>query len=182
MVGTETASKRFSSDIVLRDGLVAYARQALPEDSRMIDEFLKSLSNESISFRFFDSAAEWQVLLRQLLPSTTNFVLIAIREGSLIGHAAYYRSGKDTAEIGLVILDAYQSKGLGTMLLEKIARAANEDGISVFETIISQDNTRMIKMVQDMGFPTSVKVESDLIRIRFPTSIDPITIESFQKR
>ena len=87
----------------------------------------------------------------------------------------------DKAEIGLVVLDAYQGKGLGTTMLEKIAHIANEDGISVFETIVSKQNTKMIRMVRDMGFPTAVKSEPDMIRIRFPTSIDPITIEAFER-
>jgi acetate---CoA ligase (ADP-forming) len=165
----------------LRDGSVARLRQAQAEDVRIIDEFLKSLSDESISFRFFDSAVERRILLQELVPSSSNYVLIAIRDGIVIGHSAYYKSGKNTAEIGIIILDAYQGKGLGTMMLEKIASAANRNGISIFETIIGDDNTRMIKMVKDMGFPVSVRVEQDVVRIRFPTSIDPITIELFKR-
>ncbi|HKT21652.1 MAG TPA: GNAT family N-acetyltransferase, partial [Nitrososphaerales archaeon] len=79
-------------------------------------------------------------------------------------------------------IDEYQGRGLGTGLTEMIARAANEDGVSVFEAIIDWNNTKMIELVRDMGFPTSERVEPELIRIRFPTSIDPVTITEFQER
>ena len=67
-------------------------------------------------------------------------------------------------------------------MVEKIARAANVAGISVFETIASLQNMRMIEMVRNMGFPTSVKIEPDLIRVRLPTSIDPVSIDEFNTR
>ena len=109
-------------------------------------------------------------------------MLLAIKDGIVVGHAGYYRSGKDTAEVGVLILEGFQGLGLGTLMIERIASSANRAGISVFEAVISWDNTRMIRMVKSMGFPTSVKVEPDLIRIRFPTSIDPVSIDEFQSR
>ncbi|MDE1853313.1 MAG: GNAT family N-acetyltransferase [Thaumarchaeota archaeon] len=100
----------------------------------------------------------------------------------MVGHAAYYRNDAETAEIGLLVLDKYQGLGLGTMLTERIARSAHGEGISMFETIIGWNNPRMIRMMRNMGFPTSERVEPDLIRIRFPTSIDPVTIKEFQDK
>lgn len=180
MSGLETESKGSGEEVVLMDGSSAFLRRAQPEDIRLIEDFLNAVSEESLSFRFFDSVCDRKILLRQLIPTPNNYVLIALREDRVIGHTAYYRSTGETAEIGMMVLDAYQRRGLGTIMLEEIARAANEDGISVFETIISKENTKMIRMVKDMGFPTSVKMEPDMIRIRFPTSIDPITIEAFE--
>ena len=176
-----SASERSSGDIELRDGSIARLKPAQLEDNGLIDEFVKSLSEDTILFRFLDLPLDRNVLLTELVPNATNYVLMAIRDEKVIGHAAYYRSGRGTAEVGIVIRDAFQDKGLGTIMLEKIASAANMDGISVFETIISHDNLRMIKMVEEMGFPISIKREPDLIRIRFPTSIDPVTIEIFKK-
>jgi len=182
MSGLEAASERSRDKVVLMDGSIVGLRRAQPKDDAIIEEFLNNLSEESVEFRFFDSVLDRSVLLKQLVPAPNNYVLIAIKDGRVIGHVAYYKAGGDNAEIGIIVTDAFQRKGLGTMMLERIARIANEDGISVFETIISKENTKMIRMVRDMGFPTAIKMETDMIRIRFPTSIDPITIGEFEAK
>jgi acetyltransferase len=170
-------------DATLRDGSLAHLRRAVAEDQGMLERFLNSLSEETLSSRFLESPADRRTLLRRLLPGPKNYVLLAIQNGDLvIGHAAYYRSGEETAEVGVVILDSHRGIGLGTIMVEKIARAANAAGISVFETITSRENMGVTKMVRSIGFPTSVKVESDVVRIRFPTSIDPVTIGEFRSR
>jgi GNAT superfamily N-acetyltransferase len=151
-------------------------------DEALLEKFVEGLSEESISFRFLGSGIEKHFLLKELSPRRDSFTLVAVKDGVMVGHAAYYRSGLDSAEVGLLILDGYQAKGLGTGMLERIAKAANEDGISMFEAIIGWDNTRMIKLVRTMGFPTSERVEPEMIRMRFPTSIDPVSIEEFQER
>jgi hypothetical protein len=40
----------------------------------------------------------------------------------------------------------------------------------------------MIKMVQDMGFPTSIRAEPGMIWIMFPASINPVAIGIFEGR
>lgn len=168
-------------DVRLRDGSLAHLRRARSEDRQALEQFVNGLSEESLAFRFFESPVDRSVMLRQLMPARNNYVLLAFTGDAVIGHAAYYRSGKAAAEIGLIVGDAFQGRGLGTVMIERIARSANLGGISVFDTIISPDNTRMIKMVRDMGFPISVMSEPGMIRIRFPTSIDPVTIKEFEE-
>jgi RimJ/RimL family protein N-acetyltransferase len=150
------------------------------EDAVLLERFAAGLSEETISSRFLGSVMDGQVLLSELAPRPDRFVLVAIWNGCIVGHAAYYRSGREAAEVGLMIADSFQGRGLGTAMVESVARKANEDGISVFETIIGWDNLRMVRMVRAIGFPTSEKVEHDVIRIRFPTSVDPVTIRQFQ--
>ncbi|HKT21027.1 MAG TPA: GNAT family N-acetyltransferase, partial [Nitrososphaerales archaeon] len=123
-----------------------------------------------------------ETLVSELSPRPGCLSLVAVVGERIVGLTSYCRSGQESAEVGLLIVDEYQGRGLGTQLTERIARAANEDGISVFEAIIDWNNTRMIELVRNLGFPTSEKVEPELIRIRFPTSIDPVTIAEFQER
>jgi RimJ/RimL family protein N-acetyltransferase len=152
------------------------------DDSPALAEFVEGLSEDAIYNRFLTSGISREALLSELSPRPGCLSLIAVVGDRIVGLASYCRSGKETAEVGLLIDDAYQGKGLGTGLTEKIARAGNEDGISMFEAIIDWNNTKMIELVRKLGFPTSEKVEPQLIRIRFPTSIDPVTIEEFQER
>jgi GNAT superfamily N-acetyltransferase len=182
MSSLQASKDRFESQVTLRDGTLLTLRELRTEDSLLLERFADSLSEETIHFRFLGSSMDIQVLLKELAPRPDSFTLVAVWGGGLVGHAAYYRSGLETAEVGLLVSDAFQGRGLGTAMVEGIARAANEAGISLFETIIGWENLRMIKMVRAMGFPTSEKVESEVVRIRFPTSIDPVTIKEFQDR
>ena len=170
------------SAFTLRDGSAVTLRELQDDDRGMLERFIDQLSEDTIYFRFLASGLDRQVLIDQLSPRPGAYALVAVGGGAIVGHVAYFRSQSDAAEIGVLILDSYQGKGLGTRLIESIARAANAKGVTVFEAIIGWNNTRMIRMVRSMGFPTSEKVEPDLIRIRFPTSIDPVSIAEFQER
>ena len=165
----------------LRDGTGVEIRELREEDEAELERFVDGLSQDPIYFRFLASGINREVLIQQLSPGRGGKTLIALLGRRIIGHVAYYRSESEAAEVGILILDGYQGKGLGTRQIEAIAQTASADGITMFETIIDWNNTRMIKMVRSMGFPTSEKVEPDLIRIRFPTSIDPVSIAEFQE-
>lgn len=167
---------------MLRDGSAVTLRELKDEDRGMLEWFVDRLSEDTIYFRFLATGINREVIIDQLAPRPGACTLVALKERAIIGHVAFFRSQQDAAEIGVLILDAYQGKGLGTRLIESIARVANSEGVTVFEAIIDWNNTRMIRMVRSMGFPTSEKVEPDLIRIRFPTSIDPVTIAEFQEK
>lgn len=169
-------------DLALRDGARARVRVLRPGDTAELEKFVGGLSEDSIYYRFLTSGISREALISELSPRTGCLSLVAIMDGRIVGLSSYCRSGPEAAEVGLLILDEYQGRGLGTGLTERIARAANEDGVSMFEAIIDWNNTRMIELVRNLGFPTSEKVEPELIRIRFPTSIDPVTIAEFQER
>ncbi len=175
MVGT-------NSTFMLRDGSAVTLRELRDGDRGMLERFVDQLSEDTIYFRFLASGMDRQVIVDQLSPRPGAYTLVAVRGETMVGHVAYFKSQAEAAEIGVLILDDYQGKGLGTRLIESIACAANAKGITVFEAIIGWNNTRMIRMVRSMGFPTSEKVEPDLIRIRFPTSIDPVSIAEFQEK
>lgn len=180
--GLETASKRTESALELRDGTVVSVRELGPADAGLLERFVDGLSDDSMYFRFLATGIDRQVVIEQLSPRPGGLTLVAVQGGAIVGHVAYYRSESEAAEIGILVLDGYQGKGLGTGLIGRVAQMANAEGISMFEAIIGWNNTRMIKMVRSMGFPTSEKVEADLIRIRFPTSINPVTIREFQEK
>ena len=176
------ATRATDSAFMLRDGTEAQVRELRDGDRSELERFVDGLSQDTIYFRFLASGIDREVLIEQLSPRKGGRTLVALLGHKIIGHVAYYKSESEAAEVGILILDGYQGKGLGTRLIEAIAGTANADGITMFETIIDWNNTRMIKMVRSMGVPTSEKVEPDLIRIRFPTSIDPVSIVEFQEK
>jgi GNAT superfamily N-acetyltransferase len=181
-MATQMSSGKGTQAIVLRDGSTAYVRELGPEDDRSLTVFVGQLSEDAIYYRFLTSGISKEAVFSELSPKLGSYVLAAFKEGAVIGIASYTSSGPEAAEVGLLVLDAFQKMGVGTALTEMVARAANRRGVSVFEAIIDWSNTKMIELVRNLGFPTSEKVEPEYIRMRFPTSIDPVTIAEFQER
>ena len=182
MVPAKLAQDEEGRAFALRDGRRMSIGRLVAADEGPLRDFVSNLSEEDIYFRFLTTGIAKEVLLRELSPKPECYALVA-KDGDKIGaHAVFYRSSGEPAEIGVLVLEGYQGEGLGTRMIEMLAREANDEGISAFEAVIGWNNTRMIRLVRTMGFPTSEKVEPDLIRIRFPTSIDPVSIEEFQER
>lgn len=171
-----------TADLEMRDGTSVQIRVLRESDIAELGRFVDGLSEDSVYYRFLTSGMSREALLREVSPKPGCVSLVAAVKGRIVGLSSYCRSGSGTAEVGLLIIDEYQGRGLGAGLTERIARAANQDGIAMFEAIIDWNNTRMIELVRNLGFPTSEKVEPELIRIRFPTSIDAVTLAEFQDR
>jgi len=110
------------------------------------------------------------------------FSLIALRGGKVIGHCSYYITSPKRAEIGIVISDKFQGKGLGTKLLEVLSEIAYRKGIEIFDAYVSTENTQMLKVLRDLGFPMETKIEGEVVKVTFPTSIDQKVIDTFERR
>jgi N-acetylglutamate synthase-like GNAT family acetyltransferase len=66
------------------------------------------------------------------------------RVSGMVGHAGLERSSDrpERAEVALEIADAVQGKGLGTVLLCRLADAANELGIQVLDAEVLAETDR----------------------------------------
>ncbi len=173
--------EEFEADVTLRDGSLATIRKAKSEDRPLLLDFLRCVSFESFSLRFFRGGMDRETAVENLLPAPNRFALIAMREGGVIGHACY-DSGTGKAEAGVLVTDSYQNRGLGTILLGQLAEAAGKAGITFFEALVKPENRAMINVVQQLGFRVSLKIEPGLIRMIFPTSLLPEAVESFERR
>ena len=66
-----------------------------------------------------------------------------------IGVARYVAVGNDsqTAEFALTVLDAYQNRGVGTMLFEELMARARHHGFSTFRGHLRTDNRPMLHIL-----------------------------------
>lgn len=171
----------FKADVIIADGSIVHIREVQEEDAELIREFLSSLSITTLAFRFFSAGINKEELVKYLLKSD-GVSLVAIRNGKIIGHASYHAKPQKRAEMSIVIADEFQGKGLGTRLLEILTELANRNGIEIFEAYVRSDNTRMIKVLNDLGFPIEMEIQEEMIKITFPTSLDSKAIETFELR
>jgi hypothetical protein len=56
------------------------------------------------------------------------------------------------AEFALAVVDAWQGRGVGTLLMEHLARIAAADGVERFEAEILATNRKMFDVVVALGF------------------------------
>ena len=79
-------------------------------------------------------------------------------DGSIVGVARYDRaSGTATAEIAIVVEDAYQHHGLGTSLLEALGSDAQLHGIDHFTADVQDDNRPMFRTLDDAGLAVQAR-------------------------
>ncbi len=147
-------------DSFLVDGERVLIRPIGPEDRDREAEFVRRLSPASRYFRFHSA-------LRELTPAMLerfthvhypdDLALVALADTSRgqeqIGVARYVREpGTDTAEIAVVVADAWQGKGIATRLLTNLRDLAAEAGIHRLVASVLRENGRMLQLVRDLGF------------------------------
>jgi len=67
-----------------------------------------------------------------------------------VGVARYVRNAtdRDTAELALLVVDAYQGRGVGATLLARLARAAMTRGIARFRGMVLIENAPMLHLLR----------------------------------
>ena len=75
------------------------------------------------------------------------------------------------AEVAFVVADDYQHQGLGRQLLEHLATAAWDRGITSFTAETMSSNREMLSVFYDSGFPVKTVQEDGDVSVRF--SIEP---------
>jgi acetyl coenzyme A synthetase (ADP forming)-like protein len=174
------------AEVVLRDGSTAHVRPIRPDDRSGIATFLGNLSGESRYMRFFsgfldlEKAAGWAVDVDY--HSRYGLVATVGPEPLVIAHATYLQTESDRAEVALAIADAFQGKGLGTILVGQLAQAANDNGIALFEARVLPQNHRMIEVFRESGFPVQMRSHPGEIFVELPTSLSSEAMERFERR
>lgn len=173
--------KQFETDVVLKDGSLAHVRPVRSDDHALLAGFIESLSPETVGLRFLHVTTSDE-MVKELIPASNQFALLTLRGEMVIGHAIYTLTSPGKAEHALVVADAYQGKGLGTILLGQLTQAAIMVGISELEAHVSPENAPILRVVSELGFPTVLKSEPGTIHVTFPASLLPEALARFEQR
>ena len=185
---TEPHTIESVADVVLRDGSTLRTRPVRPDDAPRLERFLRGLSEQSRRYRFFGLTSDerlTEAAHRQAnIDGRRNFGIVATEghEGSVVGHAEYLVVNDDTAEVSFTVADAYQGRGVATILLGELARVASHRGIATFRAVVIPDNYRMLSVFRESGFRVSMDAAPDEIRVAFPTALTEEAIERFELR
>lgn len=144
----------------IRDNTYLCFKVLEPSDrERLLDGFRK-LSRKSVYHRFFGFLKELSgQQLEDLLNTNkkdhvawTAFDIVddeAIGIG--VGRFKRSESNPDEAELALTVIDEYQDKGVGTVLLGVMYYLGMKLNITTFTGVILADNSKLIRRFKDLG-------------------------------
>jgi GNAT superfamily N-acetyltransferase len=125
---------------------VVSVRPVSPGDRERLAAMLARLSGRTIYERFhapYPRVPDW--LLPGMLEADhrDREALVAVAGGEILGHAMYAREGAQ-AEFAVVVEDAWQSRGVGKLLLCELAAEAGRRDIEVFTGSVLGENHRAL--------------------------------------
>ena len=168
--------------IVLADGTRLALRPIRADDEPRLVALYDQLSRHTAYQRFF-------TVMKRLPPDWAHFLAnvdyrrrlaLVVEHGpatELIAVARYESTDEPaTAEIAFVVQDAWQNRGLGTLLLGDLLAAAEARGIRRFHAYVLADNRRMLDLLQRFTDVLERKTESgitSLVCARRPVAAPP---------
>ena len=144
--------------IALWDGSRVQIRRLRESDSELLLRGFRRLSPESRYRRFLAPTPRLtKGTVRHLveIDHRDHEALIAVDEqsGEGVGVARYVRNPArpDAAEVAVTVVDDWQGRGLGTLLLEAITVRAREEGVGTFTALMLDDKGQMMDLLQRLG-------------------------------
>jgi len=165
----------WEADVVLRDGGTAHVRPIHPSDADAVQAFHVGQSQKSIYMRFF--AFKSRLSSKELKRFTEvdykdRVALVITIGGEILGIGRYDRLDDPAeAEVAFNIADAHQGRGIGSILLEHLAAAARENGISKFSAEVLPENRKMLMVFSDAGYDVKRHFDDGVVSLEF--NIDP---------
>jgi acetyltransferase len=148
-------------ELRLRDGTRVAVRPIRPEDAAPEQRFFDALSERSRYQRFMNQMAHLppQMLARfTQLDYDRELALVALAPdgGEFIGVGRYAPNADgETAEFALTIADAWQGRGIGRALLERLCDCARAAGYRTLYGHILHANREMLELAGRLGFTKS---------------------------
>jgi GNAT superfamily N-acetyltransferase len=98
--------------------------------------------------------------------------------GILVGHAVYIQLEETRAEVAVEVADRMHGQGLGTVLIERLASVAEQQGITRFVAEVLPDNRAMLDVFRD-GFDARLSFCDGSDTVEFPTTSWRLARERF---
>lgn len=148
-------------------------RPAKPVDERRIQEHFYSLDKDDVVARFFHEKTSFvhdEVKGVSLIDYIKDLTIVAV-----VGEFGFGRviaigeclidPASNEAEIAFSISKSYQKKGLGKLLLDKLASAARENGTSGLIAYTSAQNRGMIKLFKSLPYKVDSFFDGEMLKL-----------------
>jgi RimJ/RimL family protein N-acetyltransferase len=142
---------------VLPDGGVIHVRPIEPGDKGLLKAGFERLSAESRYRRFLHPVkrlTEADLAYFTEVDHTDHEALVAVgpRGTELVGVARYVRlDDPQAAEVAIAVLDDWQGRGVGTLLMHELTNRARAAGVRRFAATCLADNAEVIDLLRRLG-------------------------------
>lgn len=147
-------------------------RAIRPDDHEAALTFLRTLSAETMYRRFFSLPKVDDRLLDMVAhPSECcSEALLALEGDEIVGLASFDRLESDpsAADVAIVISDAWQHRGVGSVLMRKLAGAAKRRGIERFTASMLADNRPVVQFVRQSNPAARLRFDGTELSMEAP--------------
>ena len=151
----------------LRDGTQAVIRLARPEDTEGVAQMHDRCSDATRYQRYFSPVTDWREdQLRRIAGGHRGATLVAVNwRGDIVGLGNVFpdRPGDTgTAEIAVIVEDAWQGRGLGGRLLGHLVELARRQGFEEVVALVLASNSGMVRLLERLDLQWIRSTDPDL--------------------
>lgn len=176
----------------LHDGEVVLVRPLEEADEGLLEAAFDELSDDARYKRFLTpkpqlSHSEAHYMCCVDHHDHEAYCAIDPKSGDLVAEARYIRCADrpNVAEFAITVADAWQGRGLGTILLARLVERAREEGIERFYVLMLATNHEMVGLMHHLGPLCVLGMESGAMqaeaRIDVPCRSDPQPEEPIER-
>jgi acetyltransferase len=150
------------STATLRDGVHVTVRPIRAEDEPAAVDFHRRLSEQSVYSRFFTTVPLAERVSHHRLAricfadyDREISLIVLAEDGPTVILAALRltrRHATREADFGLLVIDAWQGRGLGKLLVSELLRVARGEGLERVHGMVLAENQRMLEICRKKGF------------------------------
>ncbi len=159
----------------LKDGTEIFFRPVKPTDEPALSEMLYSLSEKSVKTRYMTGTMAFPHSDVQQL---TNIdykkdiaivgVVPGISDEEVVAIAQYFLDPEtQSAEVAFLVQDEWQSRGMGTFLLDYISKVARQRGVKKFIAKVLPNNKAMLSVFYNSGYKVNTKFDGEVYNIDY---------------
>jgi len=168
--------------VVLADGSDVQIRPVRAEDKPLFVAGWSRLSDDTVYKRFLQPRRALSVdelAFFTEIDHVDHEAIGAIAGGEGVGVARYVRSAArpHAGEAAVTVIDDWQGRGLGGMLLRRLCARATENRLRVFTANLLATNEAMLTLLERLGKVTVVRRDGPTIEVEVELPVELPTLE-----
>ncbi|WP_405112264.1 GNAT family N-acetyltransferase [Micromonospora sp. NBC_01405] len=169
-------------DVLLSDGTTVGLRPIRPDDAPGIVAMHSRFSERTRYLRYFSPyprIPERDLRRFVVVDHRDREAFVVLAADRIVAVGRYERLGPQApeAEVAFVVEDAYQGRGIGSVLLEHLADAARRAGIVRFVAEVLPANGAMLRVFADFGYQVQRQYADGVVHLSFPIAPTEQTLE-----
>jgi len=167
---------QYARTVTVKDGVVLRIRPIRPEDEPDFIRFHGTLSDDSVHRRYFsfmnlESRVRHERLTRMcFIDYDRQLALVARSTSSVTGSAGEIvgvgrlikTPGTNRAEIAVLVSDAFQKRGIGTALVQRLIGFARDENLELLTASFLAENRAIEKLFTSLGFTIADSAEPEI--------------------